>query len=49
MRGFRNWRWHVNEVFVKIAAKWDVGLTTELKTHTCRIDDENEQCCDFDK
>jgi hypothetical protein len=49
MRGFRNWRWHVDEVFVKIAAKWGVGLTTEPKTQTPRIDDENEQCCDFDK
>jgi len=29
--------------------RWDVGLTTEPKTHTYRFDEGSEQCCDFDK
>ena len=49
---YARWRWHLDEVFVKINGKTampvirnaDAGLTTGPKTHTSRSGDGKAQC-----
>ena len=51
MRSVSRWRWHLDEMFVKVAlgrgdiGRLDGGSTTAPRTRTCRSEGASGRCC----